>query len=521
MATLYYKGYGNWDTLANWYQDSNHTVPASSLPTSSDSVVVTGTIPGDPSNIPTFVNVFVQYDPDLSIPGGARHFNATGLVTFGTYTQTGDFTGDFLWTETSGDFLVGTIIGNGTVTGGIIYLSNGTILGSLTFSGNASFQSFSFTDSITVPVGGSCVFNNNSVNRGTIYGKCVFNDSSYDRGVVIGNVAGDVVYNGFTGTNSFGTFLKGKKQFFYNAAVNTNWATLGNWWMAYNANTDTFSIPATVLPGFIDDVVITGGVLSNSGSVPTVMNLTTNDRGGTVEPTFFNISIIVNGLATFSHNRIQPGDSGTSATITGNVLVKNSESNINIDGDAEFRAENGWATSNWGTVNGKCLFIAEVETITYLTFVRNYGTVNGECEFVGINNNINQSNLLWNSFGAINDFGIINVPIGKVCKFRGAGAGNGNIVNGNAVFSDNAANGVFGEYSQVQGNATFLNGGRNFIIVLQPNHPHQIRWGIVTGTVTYDLASATAMIAETCTGETSINIAYEKGINGSSILGVI
>lgn len=81
---------------------------------------------------------------------------------------------------------------------------------------------------------------------------------------------------------------------YYNASVDANWATLGNWWMDSD-----HTVPATALPGSGDDVIATADIYSNSGSTPTVANFTISNA-------YLEIDIVVSGVATLNsvtHNQ--------------------------------------------------------------------------------------------------------------------------------------------------------------------------------------------------------------------------
>jgi len=99
---------------------------------------------------------------------------------------------------------------------------------------------------------------------------------------------------------------------YYNNAVgNEDWSTLGNWWLD-----DSFSTPATQLPTSSDDVEIYESLTSNSGSVPTVNNLTNNSENYKGLQT----SVIVLGTATFNGHSFGGYVAGLLPTITGNAV---------------------------------------------------------------------------------------------------------------------------------------------------------------------------------------------------------
>jgi hypothetical protein len=81
--------------------------------------------------------------------------------------------------------------------------------------------------------------------------------------------------------------------FYFNGAVDSDWATLGNWWTS-----DAFTTQAAALPASGDSVVVTGNIDTNSGSEPTVVNLTCTSpeyASGRI-----SIAVTVTGNATFN-----------------------------------------------------------------------------------------------------------------------------------------------------------------------------------------------------------------------------
>jgi hypothetical protein len=142
--------------------------------------------------------------------------------------------------------------------------------------------------------------------------------------------------------------------FYFYETVNTNWATLGNWYTDLAHET-----AATSLPTSIDDVVIIGLVEEDSGG-PRVVHDLLLLADSTAE--IYGLTLFVTGLATFENGSIWidstlTGDvvlndySFTSAsTIVGNVTFNNTSLNgstSTIYGDAVFND----SSSNVGTVN--------------------------------------------------------------------------------------------------------------------------------------------------------------------------
>jgi hypothetical protein len=201
MATFYFNGADDiansvdppeWPKLGNWWMNSGFTVPATALPTSSDSVVASVGLATDaPRTVVNFITN-ARFSGDLTV---------TGVATFSGYANNGGtITGDCIFNDNS--YHHGAISGN-CIFNDSSWISfwasfNGTITGNCTFNDN-SYNGGTIT-------GGDCTFNGNSSNGGTITGDCTFNDSSYNQGTVAYDATfNDSSYNQGTvaGTRTF------------------------------------------------------------------------------------------------------------------------------------------------------------------------------------------------------------------------------------------------------------------------------------------------------------------------------
>ena len=191
---------------------------------------------------------------------------------------------------------------------------------------------------------------------------------------------------------------------YFDGAVDGDWDELGNWWQ--NAGHTT---AATALPTSSDSVVLSATCSANSGSAPTVVNLTASSA-------VFDITIItVTGMATFS------GGSTNFGTVTGNATFNDSSVNEGtVTGDATFND----SASNSGTVTGNGTFNDYSNNNPY-----NSGTVTGNATFNDSSGNA--STVTGNA--TFND-----------------SSGNSDTVDGNATFSDSSVN-----IGSVSGDATF------------------------------------------------------------------
>ena len=144
---------------------------------------------------------------------------------------------------------------------------------------------------------------------------------------------------------------------YFNAAVDSDWATLGNWWTS-----GAFTTQASALPSSGDSVVLSATCDTNSGSAPTVVNFTLDDPY--YDGFYIEVAITVTGNATFndyaSNGGTISGDAtfndsayNNGGTITGDATFNDESFNSStVEGDATF---NGSA-SNGGTVEGDATF---------------------------------------------------------------------------------------------------------------------------------------------------------------------
>jgi hypothetical protein len=250
---------------------------------------------------------------------------------------------------------------------------------------------------------------------------------------------------------------------YFNGAVDNLWSTLGNWWM-----NSGFTVPATALPTSADSVVASANI----------------DTDGPRTVVDFTISGEVFNGAGF----------GGTLTVTGDCTFNNSANNGILNGDCVFSGPSG---NNNGTINGDCIV---------LEFIENAGVINGNCTFGGT---------YTYTYGTINGNCIFNDSahndgtITGDCVFNGS-AHNDGTITGDCVFNDSAHTGGSSGGGTINGNCVFNDGSYNFN-------------GTINGNATFSLTSAGLMISNGYIGSYngSILFAYEKGINGSSILGVI
>ena len=383
--------------------------------------------------------------------------------------------------------------------------------------------------------------------------------------------------------------------FYFNGAVDDEWTELGNWWMNYDAETDTYSVPATSLPTSTDSIEVRGDISSNSGSEPTVVNAAFFAGGSLVTITVtgnctFNggsyLAGIINGNCTFNDgyaiststingNATFNGLGRTHGTVTGNAIFTASEfvsTNLavtdsgafswnmgNIGGTITFSSEtpvsfvvNGGGgiyqdgTTVFGAYASDWIFATPGQHWTFNNGAINTGTINAPCTF-------NDGSYNDGSYGGtitgdctFNDGSYNTGVITGDCTFNDAyNSSNygGGTITGDCTFNDGSYNdGSYGgtitgdctfnddSYNNgtITGNCTFNDSARNYVI----QNGILVGVGKVNGNCTFSLSSAALHIDQaldsisqiagndqSITG--TIDFKYDKGINGSSILGVV
>jgi hypothetical protein len=351
--TLYFKNTPSnfdWNTLGNWWTDAGFTVPATSLPTTDDDVIISGGNVSSNSGPAASVNTLTvnsrQFGISVTVANGAI-FNGTGVINGG-----GDvtLTGDATFNDTSYNFA--TISGNATFNDSSWNLY--VVSGDATFNDTSYNQSTVYGDAVfNYASGGSItlngtqqygyvegsakggddilitefIFNDSSINNGTIT-NAVFNNSSHNSGTVTGDaVFNDQSYNAYSGR------VMGDAVF--------NYASSGT--IVLNNNQVWSYVDGEVLDVSLNP--ITEFIFYGSS------NVSGNKQHG---------SVVVPGNATFSDT------SNNNGTISGSAIFYDSSSNGGtISGSASFRD----ASTNDGIVEGDACFGSSAT---------NNGTVNGE-----------------------------------------------------------------------------------------------------------------------------------------------
>jgi hypothetical protein len=304
--TYYFNGAvdNDWNTIGNWWIDIGFSLPITTycgLPQNIDSVIVSANITSNSGSTPTVKNFTItdaQMSTDIVITNSAT-FNGSSSLGNGVGATILEMTNSNATTTFNNTSFIDSV-------GGInIFTNVGT--------GSVIFNDSSFIKTGTINA--NTTFNDNSALGvgGTVGGDATFNDSSIKRGTVTGTIT-------WSSSNPSNYSLI----YYYNAATNNDWATLGNWWIN---NGLTVPINSGIgLPTNIDTVYILDDVTSNSESTPTVKNLYVGDNS--YANVSFDISINVNNSATFNN--------GAKFAYNGNnSLLLNENKTVTFNSDSE------------------------------------------------------------------------------------------------------------------------------------------------------------------------------------------
>ena len=200
MATLYYNAEvsTDWNDLGNWWTDLDVPTQATTLPTSADDVILTGSVvtnTGGAIEVSTLAMTTVAataalgdalgVDVTISGPGYNGIFTNSRIGAGVTVTGNCEFIG-------SQAGAVGAASNSGTITGNALFTGDVGVLPCVVAAPVENFGT----------VSGNAVFDGNSRNAstGTVTGACMFNDNSYNDGT-----AAQVTYAGFTGGTCVGS----------------------------------------------------------------------------------------------------------------------------------------------------------------------------------------------------------------------------------------------------------------------------------------------------------------------------
>jgi hypothetical protein len=260
---------------------------------------------------------------------------------------------------------------------------------------------------------------------------------------------------------------------YYNAAVDTAWDTLGNWW-----NDDIFTDPALALPT-TGDTVYLYGYMTSGPTTPVTLNH------------IYAYTLSYGGLLSFTG-------------AIGNATFQDSQNSGTVTGDATF---NG-SSYNFGTVTGNATFNdtsinysgAEVEgNATFNGTSYNNGEVTGDATF-----NDSSYHDIFGEVGGEATFNDYSYNGGIIGYFNGMPTGlpvtfndisyNNSVVVGTATFNDVSYNAIGASVNGATFNDSSYNGGSVSGDATFNDTSFAQSGGSVGGEATFDLTAAATQI---------------------------
>jgi len=520
--TLYYNAAvdNDWNNNLNWWVDGGYTQQSYLYPLSVQDVIISESI----------------YDTTADMYCNNATVNtALTVSTSATLNVTGTITVPSGYGLGSGTNFGPNIVCADAIFNGDAYIVNTGI----TASGTVTFNDTSKAgETIGAYIIGDVILNDSSeFISGTITGNASFYDTSLFSG---GSITGDVTvyydhpvpfsYGGtITGTLSYSGY-PARTVYFYHTSSSEDWG--GNFW--YTATAGGGSPTYAPNPDIsLDNVIIEASVGSNTTPLDaTVASLTVN--GVATASTYISTDITCDYANFYDSCYLNTGTTLTqSANHGGNSItfsdLSNNQGTLNLsDPSAVF--EDG--ASNDGTVNGDVDVYYPSEKpvggtvtgfVTYYGYTLYFGGGTNDGDWSNSNNwyldsaNMNPYNDVPSDIMPYHNVIIQNnltsspsaTPYAYDLNTYGSYPyiENVNITVSNlATFSEET---YLGTGATITGDALFENLATN-------------RGGTITGIATFTLSSAEEMISNGYDGTYSdIEFQYGKGVNGSSILGIV
>ena len=526
--TLYYNNAttdGNWNNRLNWWIDSGYSQQANEVPSSSQDVIIDQNIYGTTSTL--YCNN-ATINAEFAVNTVITLYVTSKITISNGYIGTNMFSGpniECVDAEFQNDsFIIGnnTLTASGTVTfkgtsslgSNGIYSGAGYIIGNVVFEDNSDFYSGTIT--------GNASFYNNS----TFSGGIVTLDVTvyYDHSLPFtygGTINGSLLYSGYPS----------RTVYYYHTDINgQDWG--GNFWYTATAGggSSTYAPDPNIS---LDHVIIEAYVGTNTGNLDTtVATLTVNDVATpvifvaidiTCNYANFNDSSYLYAGATLTQSANHGGNSITFSDLSHNegtinpdtppVIFEDSSYNdgtINGDVDVYYPSENPIG----GIVTGFITYYGYGSLYFGMTTDGDWSNPNNwyfdaantlpfndvppdimPYRSVIIQSNVTSSPLVsaaaydLNTYGSYPYIENVNITVSNLATFsEETYLGTGAIITGNALFENLATN----------------------------------RSGTITGIATFTLSSAETMINNGYDGTYGdIEFQYGKGINGSSILGIV
>ena len=273
----------NWNDLGNWWLNSSHTLPATSLPSTGDTVVIGAKLTTGPSVPVSSVKIIIA--------SSTLYYDSLGSATY--------------ILPSGGAFSVNLTNASGPAYFYASSTNSGQIDGIFNIYGNRSFSSVNATGTYT----GTVELHDGSWNDTTLLHNAVFHDTSYnDTGAIVdGNAE-------FAGNNTNNGSVLGSATIDAGATLVNGGTIQGNILNYGTISSGTFNTLVTNVGGVISGAINNllsmifngGGYISSSGSLSgdAVFNATSSNRG------------LVSGTSTFNDSAYNIG-STSNATFVG------------------------------------------------------------------------------------------------------------------------------------------------------------------------------------------------------------
>jgi hypothetical protein len=502
---FYFYGGSDWYALNNWYTNSGHTINAGYIPGSLDDVI----IESDINNSSSTMNANSAIITNIITP------NYTLNITNGLTINSGG--------------QIGNGFTNVVVSAGYAeFNSTSAIMGGaqLTTTAETDFNNSSSLNGGTVIAGSPGVrfYDTSTFTNGTITGDVTLFSPLPLPFTMGGTYSGSLSYSGYSS----------RTVYFYSTS-SADWSTSSNWWSDSAHTTQTYApIPAAA----IDDVIVESSVTQNMNSLDTTIGILAVKNNADISINITCYSATFEDTSSFGQNNtgavLDQNSSTVSITFSemsinyGSVLVTDTGA-----GTPSVVFEDGASTTNSSVIQGNVDVYYPVSlpldgTINGIITYYNYppyfnGPVDGDWNnpnnwFLDIGGTIPANSVPTETYPGVNVILLTNVtnstggvPTAYDLSF-GYGILNINglsiTVNGLATFEQGCSMGVS---ATIYGDALFKNTGYN-------------NGGTISGSVTFDLEAAEIMILYGYDGTYSggnITFEYGKGVNGSSILGIV
>lgn len=528
IGSFNYSGYPEFFYLfvGTWYYNSGHNTAAAYTPGGLDDVV----IEDSNANLSgyTFNNAILNNSASFYTSSGSLTINNT--ITFNSSSSLGSIPNTAVVSAAVAIFNDNSFITSGstlTTSNYTEFNNSSSNIGSLT----PSVAVFRDSSSNTYYVGGNAEFYDVSTNSGTVTGDAIVHsphpvpfDGFHGN---TGSINGTLSYSGYSN----------RTVYFISSGGSTDWANLSNWWTDSGATTQADYVPNADIS--LDNITVMSNIHSNSGPTSAIVDTITVDNGD------ISIDITCNSATFIASSTF--GSYYTSAVLTqvGNppnnsISFQDLSINYGVLNPSTLPVIFQDNSQNWyssAIINGNVEVYYPVSlpiggianifgTITYINYnTLYYNDTSGDGDgdwnnpnnwFLDTGNTTHAGSIPTEIYPGVNvvvQHAVTTSSGGSPTAYNLNTQNTTTYIDGLTIIVNNLA--TFSEETYLNSEAT-INGN-----VLFENLATN-RNGIITGTATFTLSSAETMINIGYGGTYgNIEFKYEKGINGSSILGIV